>query len=189
MNMQLWNAVVFGAGTAALVYISRNSLSRPRSHGFYRFFAWELILALFLLYVSSWFEDWIAWYQIISWMLLFSSIVPLVLGVRALGRGSKPDTKIRSEPELLNFERTTHLVTDGIYRYIRHPMYSSLFLLDWGIFFKKPSIVGVLLAACASLFLIATARADEAECSATFGPEYRQYMRHTKMFIPYVFLI
>ena len=49
-------------------------LSRqPRSHGFYRFFAWEAILGLFLLNVDFWFRDPFAWYQIIAWTLLFAS--------------------------------------------------------------------------------------------------------------------
>ena len=39
----------------------------------------------------------------------------------------------------------------------------------------------------ATLFLIATARADEAECIPYFGQSYREYMKKTKMFIPLLF--
>jgi protein-S-isoprenylcysteine O-methyltransferase Ste14 len=185
--MESWKAIALFVGTVSLLYVSRHSLLRPHSHGFYRFFAWELILTLFLLNVSYWFENWLAWYQIVSWILLFSSIIPLVLGIRALRLNGKPDAQGRGEPELLAFERTTQLVSDGIYQYIRHPLYSSLFLLNWGIFFKRPSWIGFVLALCTSLLLVATARADEAECLETFGAKYRQYMQHTQMFIPYVF--
>ncbi len=183
----MWQYAVFLIGSLGLIYLSRQSLTRPRSHGFYRFFAWELILALFLLNVSGWFSDWLAWHQLISWVLLIVCIVPLVYGVQALRKRGSPDRAQRSEAELLAFERTTRLVTDGIYRYIRHPLYSSLFLLSWGIFFKSPSWIGLALAAGASAFLVATARADETECIDCFGSEYRQYMRHTRMFIPYIF--
>ncbi len=183
----MWQALVFLLGSVGLTYLSRHSLTRPRSHGFYRFFAWELILALFVLNVPRWFNDWHAWHQLISWLLLVVCIVPLVYGVQALRKRGSPDAAHRSEPELLAFERTTKLVTGGIYRYIRHPLYSSLFLLNWGIFFKSPLWIGLALAAGASAFLVATARADEAECLDCFGSEYRQYMRHTRMFIPYIF--
>lgn len=183
----MWKIIVFLIGTACLVYISRRSLLRPRSHGFYRFFAWELLLGLFLLNISHWFDDALAWHQVLSWILLFASLVPVLLGIRALRRGGQPDARQRSEPELLAFERTTKLVTDGIYRYIRHPLYSSLFILGWGIFFKRPSPAGFVLAMCASLLLVSTARSDETECLETFGLEYRQYMQHTRMFIPYIF--
>ena len=183
----MWNIAVFLVGTLALLYVSRRSLLRPRSHGFHRFFAWELMLALFLLNVSDCFSDPLAWHQAISWFLLIVCIIPLLLGVHGLRGSGRPDPGKRTEPELLSFERTTRLVTNGIFKYIRHPLYSSLFVLDWGIFFKEPSPAGFVLAMSASLFLILTARTDEAECIATFGQQYRQYMQHTRMFIPYVF--
>ena len=43
----LTKIVLFVLGTTALVVISRKSLLRARSHGFYRFFAWEILLAMF----------------------------------------------------------------------------------------------------------------------------------------------
>ncbi len=183
----MWKIIVLLLGTVGLLYVSRRSLLHPRSHGFYRFFAWELILVLFLLNVSHWIDNWLALHQLVSWILLIASLVPLFFGVRALRRGGQTETRQRAEPELFAFEKTTKLVTDGIYRYIRHPLYSSLFVLNWGLFFKLPSPTGFVLAMGTSLLLVATARSDEAECIDTFGPEYRQYMQHTRMFIPYVF--
>ena len=183
----MWQWAIFVVASIALAFVSRRSLFKPASHGFYRFFAWELMLALLLLNASSWFRSWLAWHQIVSWVLLFASIVPLALGVRALRRTGLPDELRRPEPELLGFERTTQLVTDGIYRYIRHPLYSSLFILNWGIFFKSPSWSGAALAAAASIFLVATANADEAECIRTFGSDYQQYMQRTRRFIPYIY--
>jgi protein-S-isoprenylcysteine O-methyltransferase Ste14 len=85
------------------------------------------------------------------------------------------------------FEKTTQLVTSGTYKYIRHPLYSSLLLLAWGIFFKLPSLVGSGLVITATLFLIATAKADESECIQFFGAEYQAYIKHTKQFIPFLF--
>ncbi len=183
----MWKIIFFAVATAGLLYVSRRSLLRPRSHGFFRFFVWELMLTLVLLNVSGWFNDPLAWHQLISWILLFACVIPFVLGVQALRRRGRPDAQKRAEPELVGFERTTKLVTDGVYKYIRHPLYSSLFLLNWGIFFKDPSASGFILAICASLLLVATAKTDEAECIETFGTEYRQYMQQTRMFIPYVF--
>jgi protein-S-isoprenylcysteine O-methyltransferase Ste14 len=183
----MWKPVIFVIATVALLYFSRRSLLRPRSHGFHRFFAWELMLMLFLLNAALWFQDWLAWHQIISWILLSASIVPLVLGIQALRAEGRVDKRARPEPQLLGFERTTRLVTEGVYKYIRHPLYSSLFFLNWGIFFKSPSWPGVVLAFGASLFLVATAKTDEAECIEVFGADYRQYRQQTRMFIPYVF--
>jgi protein-S-isoprenylcysteine O-methyltransferase Ste14 len=174
------------AATLLLAYISRESLPRPRSHGFYRFFAWEAMLALTLINAPTWFQNAFAWHQLISWMLLIVSLVPLTLGLYALRSGGHADLQRRPEPQLLGFERTTELVSNGVYEHIRHPLYSSLLLLNWGVFFKDPSISGGILAAMATIFLLLTAKMDEAECLQTFGERYASYMQHTRMFIPYV---
>jgi hypothetical protein len=73
-----------------------------------------------------------------------------------------------------------------IYHYIRHPLYASLLYLAWGIFFKSPSLLDGCIAAVATAFLYATARADENECLVKFGGEYAEYMKATKMFIPFI---
>ena len=179
--------IAFVILSAIIVYISRASLFNPRSHGFYRFFAWEAILALFLLNVEAWFRDPLSWNQLLGWFLLIVSLVPLIFGVRSLVARGKPVQQRQGEPQLLAFEKTSTLVTDGIYRYIRHPLYSSLLFLTWGIFFKLPSWVGLALALIASGFLFATARADEAECTRFFGDEYRAYMLRSKRFVPFLF--
>ena len=78
-------------------------------------------------------------------------------------------------------------MTSGIYHYIRHPLYSSLLLLTWGTFFKALTWPGLMLALAATLFLFATAKADEAECLRFFGAPYQAYMQHSKRFVPFVF--
>ena len=178
--------IMFAVGSMILIYISRASLRQSRSHGFYRFFAWETILILFLLNVDFWFRDPFAWHQIISWTLLFASLVPLAFGISALRARGKPANVREGDPSLLAFEKTTKLVTTGIYHHIRHPLYSSLLLLAWGIFLKLPSWPGLAITAVATTFLFATAQADENECIQFFGEEYRAYMKQTKRFIPFL---
>jgi protein-S-isoprenylcysteine O-methyltransferase Ste14 len=178
--------LVFAVVTAFFVYVSRHMLMRPQVHGFYRFFAWECILVLVLLNAPHWTTDPLALHQIISWLFLVISIFLVIHGVRLLKALGKPDPN-RPEADLLAFEKTTQLVTTGAYQYIRHPLYASLLFLAWGVFFKHPSLPGVLLAAAASLFLIITAKKDEAECLQHFGAAYRAYMQRTRMFIPFVY--
>jgi protein-S-isoprenylcysteine O-methyltransferase Ste14 len=185
--MSMFKLIAFVVMSAMLVYISRASLRASRSHGFYRFFAWEFIAALFILNIDVWFLDPFSWHQFISWFLLIVCLIPLAFGIRSLRDQGKPVAQRDAEPQLLAFEKTSTLVTTGIYHYIRHPLYSSLLLLTWGIFFKDPSGSGALLALAATLFLIATARADEAECIRFFGLPYQTYMKQTRMFVPFVF--
>lgn len=81
---------------------------------------------------------------------------------------------------------TERLVTTGIYRHIRHPMYSSLLFLAWGAFLKSVTIDTLILSVLASLALLSTAKTEEAENVARFGQEYRDYMERTRRFVPFL---
>lgn len=181
--------IVFAVATALLAWISRHSLAAPASHGFYRFFAWECIVALACLNfvsVSHWFHDPFSARQVASWVLLCLSLVPLVAGTRALRHRGRPSAERRGDVPLLGIERTTQLVTSGIYRWIRHPMYLSLLLVAWGVYLKRLHGAGLALAVATTALLYVTARREEAEDVAYFGDTYRSYMRGTRRFIPLV---
>ncbi|HUI90039.1 MAG TPA: isoprenylcysteine carboxylmethyltransferase family protein [Anaerolineales bacterium] len=178
--------IAFSLGSIPLILVSWTSLHHPDSHGFYRFFAWEAILAIFVINATKWFGDWLAWNQIISWILLIASVIPVAIGTYQLRTRGKPDPVKRPDPGLVGYERTTRLVSSGIYKYMRHPLYCSLLLLTWGAFFKALTQTGITLALLSTLFLYATAKADESECIQVFGTAYQEYMKRTKMFIPYI---
>ncbi|OHB79866.1 MAG: hypothetical protein A2V98_23335 [Planctomycetes bacterium RBG_16_64_12] len=182
--------ILFVCLSAVLGYVSRASLKVPDSHGFYRFFAWECILGLFFLNFISfqqWFGDPFSVRQLISWFLLIACIVPAAHGVYLLRTQGKPDVRRSHDAPLVGIEQTTQLVTTGAFEYIRHPLYSSLLLLAWGVFLKHPCWLGGGVVLGATGFLLATAKVEEAENIRYFGAAYRSYMQHTKMFIPFVF--
>jgi len=177
-------AFVFGTG--AIAWISRASLRNPRSHGFYRFFAWEMILALFLLNVNYWFVDPLQPWQLVSWLFLTLSLLLIIEGVRLFRQHGRLDLK-RGDRTLVGIEKTTALVTTGLYHYIRHPFYSSLLFLGWGIQLKHLSWAGFLLAMINTILLVIIARIEEKENIVYFGEPYREYMRATKMFLPFIY--
>lgn len=173
--------------SAAWVYVSRASLRRVQAHGFYRFLAWEAITALIILNLEPWFLDPFRPVQILSWVCLLASLFLVIQGLATLRRLGKPAAQRGGDEALIAFEKTTTLVTAGVYRYIRHPMYASLLFLAFGAFLKAPSPIGLILTAAAVFFLTATARVEEHENLAFFGPAYAEYMRQTRRFIPFVF--
>lgn len=177
------HALLFALGSAWLVWVSRGALRQPRSHGFARFFAFEAILALLLLNYPHWERDMFVPRQLLSWALLAASIALVGLALRQMRRLGRRDAT-RADPALFGFEKTATLVTSGIFRWWRHPMYASLMALAWGIFLKNPSLPGTGLVAVASLSLLVTAWRDEAECLAYFGPAYADYMRRSWRFVP-----
>jgi protein-S-isoprenylcysteine O-methyltransferase Ste14 len=75
----------------------------------------------------------------------------------------------------------------GAFRFIRHPMYASVILLTWGVAMKNPSLQSLCLALMVTVFMFATAKVEERENIGRFGEEYRQYMKKSRMFIPFIF--
>ncbi|MFQ6101967.1 MAG: methyltransferase family protein [Anaerolineae bacterium] len=174
----MFKLIIFAVMSVGIIFVSWTSLRDPRSHGFFRFFAFESILALTLLNLERWFSDPFSVLQIISWLLLLSSLILVVHGFHLLRMIGRPNDGI---------ENTTALVVRGAYKYIRHPLYSSLLLFGWGVFFKDPSLLSGILVVASSTFLVATARVEEVENLRKFGADYAAYMKTTKMFIPFLF--
>ena len=80
-----------------------------------------------------------------------------------------------------------YLVVVGIFRFIRHPMYMSVIFLTFGVLLKSPFSVTIGLGFMVVVFLYVAARVEEKENIAYFGEEYLNYMKKTKMFIPFIF--
>jgi len=77
------------------------------------------------------------------------------------------------------------LVTQGVYRYIRHPMYASIWL--WGIaqaMLLQTWLAGwSVLPVFAAMYFLRTPREEQMMCD-TFGDQYREYMRRTGRVVP-----
>jgi protein-S-isoprenylcysteine O-methyltransferase Ste14 len=153
------------------------TLRGHHAHRFYRYFAFVSLIGLASLNADAWFRDPVSPRQLASWALLACSIVFAEEGFRLLRRVGAPEG---------GFEDTTRLVTDGVYRYVRHPMYASLIFGGAGAFLKRPSLVALALLLLVGLFSFATARIEESGSVEKFGETYRAYQEKTKWFIPFL---
>lgn len=162
---------------AILIFSWFFSIRQKRYHGIARFFAFESILILLILNITVWFKDPFSPAQIASWILLILSAYFGIAGFVLLKRKGRPGK---------DFENTTVLVKSGIYGYIRHPLYFSLFLLGTGIMFKNLSTISLIAALVNFVSLFITAKVEEKEMTARFGDAYAEYMKETKMFIPFL---
>jgi len=175
---------LFVVATVGITVVSRRTLLNFRSHGFYRFIAWEVIAALIIWNLSHWFSEPASIRQVLSWIILSASLYVLLEGVSRLRSAERSSS--RKDSELYAFERTSELISSGIYHYIRHPLYASLLFLAWGAYLKEISWISTVFVVLASASLLVTAIMDERECIQYFGDQYKDYMRRTKMFIPFV---
>lgn len=172
------NYYILAGGTLFIILFSWFlSIKYKRYHGIARFFAFESVFILVLLNLRAWFVAPFSFTQIISWILLIFSAYIAIAGYLTLTRKGKPDS---------NFENTSVLVRSGLYAYIRHPLYLSVFLLGTGVMLKQFGLFQLLLGVINLLSIYLTARMEEKEMIARFGDEYREYMKESKMFIPFL---
>jgi protein-S-isoprenylcysteine O-methyltransferase Ste14 len=178
--------IIFLIFSVPLILISWKTFFKIKSHGLYRFLAWECILWLLISNIPYWLVNALSIRQIISWIFLFLSLYLVIAAVLQLEKRGQSSME-RKEVELYAFEKTTKLITQGIYRYIRHPMYSSLLFLTWGAFFKHTTLFLLIISLFSTLLLYITAKLEEHENMAYFGSAYTEYMKRTRMLIPFVF--
>lgn len=177
--------IIFIACTLFFIRFSWRALGNPGSHGFYRFFAFEGILLLVLFNHPYWFKDPFSPLHLLSWFFLLTSIFLVTDSLLALKKKGGHAER-REMPENLSFENTVRIVETGTYRFIRHPMYSSLLFLGWGAFLKQITPLTIVLILLISGLLITVAKVEERENIRFFGRAYENYMQRTRMFIPWL---
>lgn len=103
-------------------------------------------------------------------MLPALSILFVLSGLRQLKKSGGRRTHHR-HPENFTFENTGSLVTNGIYRYIRHPMYGSLFLLARGVFLKRISAASIVTVGATTEMVVVASAVEEKENVDVFGAD------------------
>ena len=100
------------------------------------FFRWEFIPQKQIIQVSS-------FSYFAGFLIIIIALIILLVAIKDLGRNLSPF------PRPIN---NSNLVTKGIYRFTRHPMYYSLIVISFGVFITKLSIYYLFLST--SLILI-----------------------------------
>ena len=76
------------------------------------------------------------------------------------------------------------LVTEGIYRYLRHPQYLGLILVILGLNIMWPTLLTLLMAPVLIVMYVRLARREDEELATVFGGEFLEYAARTSAFIP-----
>jgi protein-S-isoprenylcysteine O-methyltransferase Ste14 len=124
-------------------------------------------------FANYYLADWAGW---LGMVLILLALIVFWRAHTDLGLNWSPSLEIRTDHKL---------ITQGIYGYIRHPMYAS----QWLWVFAQPLLLQNWLAGFLNLFLfipfyILRVGAEEKLMLDTFGDEYREYMLKTGAVIP-----
>lgn len=78
------------------------------------------------------------------------------------------------------------LVTSGLYRLVRHPQYSGLFLIMVGLLIQWPTIITAAMWPILMLMYYRLARREEREMEMEFTEKYTEYKQKVPMFVPLI---
>jgi len=144
-------------------------------------FGFPYILLLFAYMVYPRLMDW-ASFDLPTWAQwigagLSLAVLPMIFWIqRSLG---------------LNFSTTLHvreehtLVTEGPYRWVRHPMYTVFFVQAIGFLLLTHNLfIGGIYLAGLTVVVVSRVRNEEAAMVEKFGDAYRKYMERTGRFLP-----
>ena len=101
------------------------------------FFRWEFIPQKQIIQVSS-------FSYFVGVLIIIIAFIILLIAIKDLGRNLSPF------PRPL---KNSNLVTTGIYRFTRHPMYYSLIFISFGVFITKLSIYYLFLSISLGLII------------------------------------
>lgn len=116
--------------------------------------------------------EWIRWLGVGLGLLCVAGIYWLF---SSIGSGITPVSATRKEHKL---------ATNGIYRWVRHPLYSigSTFIMSFGVIADIWLII--LFGMLAFIAMAIRTPKEEANLIEKFGDEYREYMKKTGRFLP-----
>ena len=106
------------------------------------FFRWEFIPQKQIIQVSP-------LSYLVGFLIIIIALIIMLVSIKDLGRNLSPLPRPRTN---------SNLVTKGIYRFTRHPMYYSLIFISFGVFIIKLSIYYLFLST--SLILIIKFKID-----------------------------
>ena len=109
--------------------------------------------------------------QVFGWALLVAGTIPMIFGLHSLGsRSFRP-----AEGDAL--------VRKGIFRHIRHPIYSGLLLDFTAVILVRPTRPVLVACVLGWGYVLVQARLEEADLLQRI-PEYREYMAEVPRFFP-----
>lgn len=139
------------------------------------FFAVVFIYILYPPWVAGFTLTLPVWLRWVGVALGIASL-PLLLWVHhALGEYFSKELTLREQHKL---------VTSGPYRWVRHPMYSALFVLFLALSFMSANWLILLSGVAVIITIYARIGKEEVMLIKEFGDEYRDYMKRTGRLLP-----
>jgi protein-S-isoprenylcysteine O-methyltransferase Ste14 len=112
--------------------------------------------------------------KVVGWIAILVSQMIYLMAQARLGESWSVETSVTDDQKL---------VIAGIYRFLRHPMYTSYIILAFGLYIVSPTLASFFLVLWA---LLMSSRFFEEErlLEKKFGKKYKDYQKNTGVFMP-----
>jgi protein-S-isoprenylcysteine O-methyltransferase Ste14 len=114
---------------------------------------------------------------VIGTVLKYLGFALLIAAGLNLGRNLTPLPKPKDDAQL---------VTNGIFAWMRHPIYTALMLLTFGSSLERGHLIALILSACLMVLLEFKSRREESWLLEQF-PDYAVYRSRVKKFLPGIY--
>ncbi|MHA2339062.1 MAG: methyltransferase family protein [Candidatus Hodarchaeales archaeon] len=123
--------------------------------------------------------------EIIFPLVVLGSIIIIIGGIITLISRIQLE---RFASGVLMIQEDHKLITTGIYKYIRHPIYTGGLLQALGLYLAFHSIIITILALIIFFWLYhSRAQYEEQILEEEFGDEFRNYKKNSKKMIPFIY--
>jgi protein-S-isoprenylcysteine O-methyltransferase Ste14 len=118
------------------------------------------------------------------------AVVALLMGFRQtdtlefIGLRQLKGTAVRRFPDGPVETMQGNLVTSGLYRYVRHPLYSAGLAFIWLLPHMTVNVLAINIAL--TVYLVVGTYIEERKLRHEFGRDYTEYAAVTPMFIPFL---
>jgi protein-S-isoprenylcysteine O-methyltransferase Ste14 len=160
-----------------------------RSQGFGWIIAWILVLAYFLTPIGKnnilHQNNWIVFlifkqpiFQILGVVLAILGLIIAITARKKLAENWSSNIEVKKDHKL---------ITTGVYKYIRHPIYTGIACMGIGTFLVFHSLLSLLFLLVMITFCVLKLKKEEVLLMKHFPNEYPAYKKRAKALIPFIY--
>ncbi len=164
-------------------YMNRYDRERESGKGWSWDYTLFTIAMALIVILQPWLAPWLGWTTTLRWGLVLQ-IVGSILVLLSFGLHIWARRHLRRfYTERVEVQQDHQVVNTGPYAMVRHPVFTSFFLMVMGLFLLNPALVTLAIMFYTFWDFSRAAQQEEELLSKTL-PDYTAYMAKTSRFLP-----
>jgi len=150
---------------------------------FYNFLAFVLLISVFAVQFST--EKQALW-QVSNYQSIIGKAIA-ICGVLLVSKALQGyDLREFSGIDYNKSQEKNEFKSDGLLKYMRHPIYFGILIFVWGMFVTDASTRSLTSAIAITIYLFVGIYFEEKKLIEVFGEKYKKYQHDVPMLIPFL---